>query len=213
LQCHRYSLSQPLLFEHLLTLPVATKLLLLIAEANDTSVLKNRGYPAHRVQNLPTWNISGRTYLQLKCTLSDVHMNEQATKRSLKYKETSFEADVTGGRSGFKFKFDGFEKDTHVTWREVLNNPSAFMFFGTPVAMSQSYGLIFKNAETFQAVHHCFINYCNHFEGGVKASLCLLNSYLAACASVLKKKLKKASCPTTTKKGKTKERCLVARIF
>ena len=117
-------------FEHLLMLPTATKLLLLIAEADDTNVFKNRGYPAHQVQNLPTRNISGRTHLQLKCTLSDVHMNEQATKRSVKYKETTFEANVTGGRAGFKFKFDGFEKDTHITWREVLNNPSTFMFFG-----------------------------------------------------------------------------------
>jgi hypothetical protein len=140
-------------------------------------------------------------------------MNEQATKESAKYKETTFQANVTGGRAGFKFKFDGFEIDPHITWREVLNNPSTCMFFGAPVSMSRLYDLIFKNAETFQAVHHCFINYYNHFEGGVEASLCLLNSYIAARASVLEKKLKKASCSTTTKKGKSNEKMFTGKVF
>mmetsp|Transcript_24341 Transcript_24341/g.39568 ORF Transcript_24341/g.39568 Transcript_24341/m.39568 type:complete len:145 (+) Transcript_24341:103-537(+) len=140
-------------------------------------------------------------------------MNDHATKRSAKYKETTFQADVTGGRAGFKFKFDGFEKDTHITWRKVLNNPFTYMFFGAHVSMSWSYNLIFKNAETFQAVYHCFINYYNHFEGDVEASLCLRYSYLTARASVLEKKLKKASCSTTTKKGKSNKKMLQLKTW
>ena len=95
------------------------------------------------------------------------------------YNLKTFKQDFSKGLGGFAVEFEGCSIGCHFIWRDIINNPSAFMFFGAPLEMCRSCDLIFKNCETLEAIYHRFINYYDHCEGDVESCLCLYNSYLA----------------------------------
>ena len=58
-----------------------------------------------------------------------------------------FQADVKGGHSGFQVAFESTDKVKRFTWKEILQNPLRYMFFGPPLNMSRAYDIVFKNTK------------------------------------------------------------------
>ena len=119
------------------TLPSKTPLLLLVSVDDDNKQFsihnKNKAHEIEEIQNLPRRSISGREYFQFRCILSDVSDNECVSTGSMAgmpYTDARFQTDIKGGNAGFKVTFDGCEVTHHFNWRQVLKQPSSFMFFG-----------------------------------------------------------------------------------
>ena len=108
------------MFEHLITLPINTPILLLVCVEDDEkqfSLGSTKSSEIESAQQLPRRYISGKQYFQFRCKLSDVQNNEQVTMGSTAglYSEKRFRADVTEGQGGFQVKFDASNAVHHLT--------------------------------------------------------------------------------------------------
>ena len=156
------------------------------------SLKTNKSFEIEDEQKLPRRFISGREYFQFRCRLSDVSDNDSVTKLSVAglYTDARFRADVKEGIGGFKVTFDGCDARHHFNWRQILRNPSSFMFFGAPLSMCRSFDNVFKSLNTSESLNNRFVLYYDHVEGDVEASVSLYNSYMARKCKVLENKLK-----------------------
>ena len=189
------------LLEHIFTLPKKnTPLLLLVRVGDDTKQFSrntNKSSIINDAQQLPMRIIAGKEYFQFRCKLDDIGENE-AVVAGNGYTLKRFKQDVNGGIGGFKVNFGSCDACHHFTWRQILNFPSSFMFFGAPLTHCRSFDNIFKDLNTFESIHQRFILYYDHVEGDVEATLTLFNSYLARKCAVAETKLNKVV--TTSKK-------------
>ena len=74
-----------------------------------------------------------------------------------------------------------------------MENPSAFMFFGSPRNKTQSFDPIFNSARTPSTLFHRLITFFPGVEGDVAMSLALFNAYSLACRKDSARLLKKAA--------------------
>ena len=107
-------------------------------------------------QHLTTRTIAGTEYYQLKCTISDASHNEPVTSGVSRgaYSEARFQNDFKDGNGGLHVRFNGTSFVSHFNWKQVINNPSTFMFFGAPFSINRSYDIIFKNADYSNLAPH-----------------------------------------------------------
>ena len=88
-------------------------------------------------------------------------------------------SDFKTGRCGFSVAFTGTNETTSFTWKEVLSQPTDFMFFGAPLNATRSFDKAMKKISNLHTLHHRFVAFYDHFEGDVEAYLAPINSYLA----------------------------------
>ena len=180
--------------EQLFTLQARSRLLLLVDANQKDSPFLTKMEKHHDAQNLPLTVIGGREYYQLRVRMHDVTNNEMVVLgNSPIYNVSQFKDDVLSGHKGFDVVFDGTGGKHNFTWKQVLLNPTEFMFFGPPLTMSRSYDRIFKDINNFTTLHHRFVNYYRHFIGDVTACLSLYNSYLTRRMAIMEKLSKRES--------------------
>ena len=177
-------------FEHIVTLP--TKTIMVLFVRNDES--NSRLSKALRVESIvgrDRTTISGREYLRLRIALNDVHENQLLTGNSVvggAYSEERFMSDFKHGMCGFSVSFVGTDETTSFTWKEVIAQPTDFMFYGAPLNVTRSFDEAMKNLSSLDTLHHRFVAFYDHFEGDVEACLALINSYLARRCDILTSK-------------------------
>ena len=90
-----------------------------------------------------------------------------------------FENGFSGGHAGFSVAASGCNGCLTITWKEVANNPTSFMFFGAP-SSARCYNVVFKDVTNTNKFHHRFLQFYDEFEGDSVACLALHNSYVMA---------------------------------
>ena len=172
-------------------MPAGSCLLLLVhAEDNFPSPEEVQTAFVNDKQNFPERIVGSRVYYQLKSTLTDGSENQLPTTCAMGYDLDRFKVDLKGGHSGFQVAFEGKGKVKCFTWKEILDNPSRYMFFRHPLNMSWAYDIVFKNIKKLDKLQDRLICYYNYFQGDTNAYLSLYNSYLACCMQVLETQLK-----------------------
>ena len=176
--------------KHIFTLEAKTKLLLLVRVSEDEALFAGKGAAAHELQQLPTKMISGSEYYQLKCMLTDVTDHIQLTS-GVGYSEKQFKKAFERWTGGFCIQLDGVAKAFHMNWKQIILNPSVFMFFGAPLSMGRSFDNIFSKLTNLDLLHARFLAYYDEFEGDVNACIGLYNAYLQKRLSILEAMCKK----------------------
>ena len=185
--------------EHLLSLKLNTQLLLLVRVSEDDNMFSSKGRHVCGMQNIPTKNINGIEYFQLKCKLSDVNDNLQIN--SGVYKKSQFENDFKKGKAGFQVQFDGTDEKAHFTWLRIISSPLTFMFFGPPLTKSRSFDSIFLSLKSLNTVHARFLAYYNEFVGDLIACLFLKNAYLHRRLAIMESNANKKAKESRTISG------------
>ena len=183
---NRYALEQLLLTK------AKTKLLMLVAVDDDETLFGGLGAKINKQQDLGLASISGRSYYRLKCTIVDSNRDQLLYGVTAgMYSEKQFKTGFGNREGGFVLQFDDAEKPRHFNWRDAIDFPSSFMFFGTLLSQTRSYDSIFHSAKSLSTIYHRFKHYYLEVEGDVTASLALYNAYLHGKAIILSKLIKK----------------------
>ena len=108
--------------EQIMTLPLDTKLLLLVRVDNPLMKLFPKAPAVNELQKLKTRLISGREYYQLKCSISQLNENELAMTGVSRedYNLKRFQNDFNRGIGGFQVRFDGSAEVMNLTWKQVI---------------------------------------------------------------------------------------------
>ena len=186
----RYVTLDRYTLEHIFALDAKTKLLLLIRVSDDEALFAGEGAAAHELQQLPTNMISESKYYQLKGMLTDVTDHIQLTS-GVGYSEKQFKEAFERGTGGFCIQLDGVAKAFHMNWKQIILNPSVFMFFGAPLSMGRSFYNIFSKLTKLDSFHARFCAYYDEFKGDVNACLGLYNVILQKRLSIFEAMCKK----------------------
>ena len=184
--------------EQLMLMEDRTRLMLLVNVDDDHNLFGGLGAKINAKQQLEIASISGKKYYRLKCTVIQSNRDELVHGLSNKmYSQALFEGDFQSRNGGFIIQFDGDDKrKQHFNWRDVVDFPSTFKFFGTPLTRSRSFDSIFKNVKSLSTIFHRFKHYYSEFEGDLTACTQLYNSYLhrrnIIFSDTIKKKAKDA---------------------
>ena len=177
-------------FEHLVTLPANTVMVLFVRNHEANSRL-TKALTVETLVGKDRTTISGREYIRLKVALNDVRDNNLLTGKSVvggAYSNERFMNDFKHGRCGFSVSFVGTDETTSFTWKEVIALPTEFMFFGAPLNVTRSFDEAMKSIKSLDTLHHRFVAFFDHFEGDVESCLALINSYLARRGEILTSK-------------------------
>ena len=187
--------------EQLLVSPEKSKLLLLVNVKDDDLVFGGNANKINLIQQNHIATIGGKRFIPLKCVLSGAACNLCATGGTAGglYTEKRFINDWKTRKGDFQVSFPGTEKVHTFNWREIVEGPSTFMFFGAPLTMTRSFDSIFQRCTEEATLHHRFINHYDEFEGDVISCLSLYNSYLHRRLSVACADEKKAVAKVTKK--------------
>ena len=92
------------------------------------------------------------------------------------------------------FEFDSEDLDgLTLDWRDIVENPSSFMFFGAPLSSNRAFDSIFKKLSTASTMHRRFLGHYAEHEGDVVSCLALLDAYTFRRLAVLQKATVKQS--------------------
>ena len=167
-------------------------MLLLVNVDDDHNLFDGLAAKVENEQQLERASISGKTFIRLKCTVIESNKNDivhGVLNRT--YSETKFKDDYKNRNGGFRIKFDGVAKSRHFNWKDVIEHPSSFMFFGTPLSQTRSFDSIFHSMNSLSTIYHRFMSYYPEFEGDVTSCVALYNAYLHRKAIILSKEIKK----------------------
>ena len=129
------------------------RLLLLVNVDDDANLFDGLGARMDSIQHMDQASISGRSYYRLQCIIIQSNRDDLVYGAQKKmYSEAWFKQDSKSCNGGFRIKFDGCDKTTTFNWLDVVDYPSAFMFFGTPCTKTRVFNTIFHGFKSPNAL-------------------------------------------------------------
>ena len=118
----------------------------------DAKLISNR-------QCLESVQISGETYLRLKCTISDDHNNAETRGEGLPYTQSMFESDFKERRGDFKVTFDDTDFEETFNWRDTVDHSHSINIFGPPLSRTRSFDTAIGTSVEASTLYHRFITF------------------------------------------------------